>query len=415
MSTSYQPNQPISLAKTKITELDGQAADVPVEVTLRLSPSPTVLVQSKQLPSSMFRNNSFNISLANGARFKAACGLYNSRTSEGFLIPVRQPVDVFDKHLPLDSVRFGVINLPIMYGSQDKWAEDEQQFRLIPHIRFEVPGWIVEVTGVSNIHDIEQTLKQSKGYGVTYKGTIARSDRNCFFAKDVEELLTALRSFISFVRGASCTLALVEGIDQTGQQSWLRWGVHNVESWGNYRSWFRWLDGADTFSNMFSGFWHLFASEARDSLLRAIDWYLQSNVISPYIGIILTVAALELLSNQVLERQRHRNERTGDFVREALDDLKIPSDVPEGCKSLQRIKTWKHSPHAIVVVRNDLIHPKKKLNDVSDFAIHEAWNLGQWCIEMILLRMFEYRGSYVNRLADWGEFDQRIQLVPWVN
>lgn len=414
MSTSHQPNQPISLVKTKIVKLDGQVADVPVEVFLRFLPSPTVVINSKKLPSVVLAKKSVTVSLANGANLETGCGSLNFGTREGYLIPAQQPVDVLDKCLPLESVRFGIINFPTIYGRQDKWVKDERGYRRrIPYTRLEVPGWIAEITGLPNINDIERTLKHDQGYGVTYKGVITCSDRNGFGAKDVEGLLTALRSFLSFARGASCSLALVEGKDQDSQLSWLRWGVHNVESWGNYHSWFRQLDGAETLSILFSKFWPLFASEARGVLLRAIDWYLQSNVSFPYIGIILTVAALELLSGHVLERKRDISEYTGDFINKALRKLEIPSDLPGCCEALQDVKNWKHSPHAIVGVRNDLVHPNKKMTNVSNYAIHEAWNLGQWSVEMILLRMFEYQGSYVNRLAGWREVDQKIQRVPW--
>ena len=414
MSTSHQPNQPISLVKTKIVEIDGQAANVPVEVILRLIPSPRVVIHSKQLPSIVLAKRPFSISLANGAHFEAVCGSFNFGTNEGSLIPAQQPVVVLDKSLPLESIRFGIINLPTMYGRQDKWAEDERgNTQQIPYFRLEVPGWTAEISGVPNIDGVERTLRQDKGYGVTYNGVITGSDLNGFLAKDVEGLLEALRCFLSFVRGASCTLAMIEGIDQAGKVSWLRWGVHNVESWGNHHSWFRQLDGGETLSILFSKFWPLFASEAQDTLLRAIDWYLQSNVSFPYIGIILSVAALELLSGHVLGREK--KERTGDFVNEALKELEIPSDLPGYCEALQEIKTWQHGPHAIVKVRNDLVHPKKnkELANVSSDAIHEAWNLSQWSVEMILLRMLEYKGSYVNRLAGRHEADRIIQRVPW--
>jgi hypothetical protein len=362
----------------------------------------------------VFAKKSFSISLANGAHFEAVCGSFNFGTNEGSLIPAQQPVVVLDKCLPLDSIRFGIINLPTLYGRQDKWTEDERGYtRRIPCLRLEVPGWTAEITGVPRIDDIERTLRQDKGYGVTYNGVITGSDRNCFSAKDVEGLLEALRSFLSFVRGASCTLALVEGIDQAGRLSWLRWGLHNVEFWGNYQSWFSQQDGAEALSILFSKFWPLFESEARDALLRAIDWYLQSNVSFPYIGIILTVAALELLSGHILGRAK--KERTGEFVNQALKELEIPSDLPRYCEALQDIKTWKHGPHAIVEVRNNLVHRKenKELTNISNDAIHEAWNLGQWNVEMILLRMLEYQGFYVNRLAGWHEADRKIQRVPW--
>ena len=50
---------------------------------------------------------------------------------------------------------------------------------------------------------------------------------------------------------------------------------------------------------------------------------------------------------------------------------------------------------------------------MSDYAIDEAWNLGQWYIEMMLLSMLGYQGNYVNRLAPWRDDEQAIPPVPW--
>ena len=185
------------------------------------------------------------------------------------------------------------------------------------------------------------------------------------------------------------------------------------EPWMNVTSWFSELNGDDTLSELFPKFWNLLESdeEQRGTILRAVDWYLQSNVSPPYVGIILTVAALERLSFQVLGRERC--ERTGEFIKKALEQLHIPLDLPGSCETLSEIQSWEHGPHAVVAIRNDLTHPKQKYGRVSNYAIHEAWNLGQWQIEMILLHMLEYRGDYVNRLAGWGEQSQALVPVPW--
>ena len=175
----------------------------------------------------------------------------------------------------------------------------------------------------------------------------------------------------------------------------------------NLSSWFRESNGADTLSDLFPKFWILLQAdeEQRTSILRSVDWYLQSNVNPPHVGIILTVAALERLSFQVLgrERDRERHEPNGEFIAKALEESQIPLDMPSGYRALTQLASWKHGPHALVVIRNDLTHPNQKYGPLSDFVIHEAWNLGQWYIEMILLHMLTFRGKYMNRLADWGE------------
>ena len=93
--------------------------------------------------------------------------------------------------------------------------------------------------------------------------------------------------------------------------------------------------------------------------------------------------------------------------------MQIPSSLPKECVELSKAKTtWKHGPHALIDIRNDLVHSKLKLDNSSHYAIHESWNLGQWYTEMMMLSLLGYQEGYVNRLARWGSSGQVILPVP---
>ena len=413
--TKYEPNQPITLAKTDIVEIDGQSVDVPVSVVFRLLPSPGVVIEADELPNIVLIKERFEIALGDGARLEAMVRAFNLGTGRGSLIPSFQPLNVIDKKVPLRSVQFSIFNYPEFYSNQMKWCSDEGTSRAIPHTKIEASDWRVEITGVMNISTVVETIKRERGYGITYNGVIIRLGEADFTVEEVERLLMALRTFLSFARGTSCSLALVEGKDHIGQRSWVRWGAHHVAP-GNSRKLLFWrADGEDDIhSQLFPRFWCLFDSrdEWKKTILRTIDWYLQSNEVSPYVGLILTSAALERLSFQVLGRGTN-GARTGEFIENALEKLDIESQLPNSCKSLKEVKNWKNGPHALTAVRNDLVHPNEKLGSLSHYVCHEAWNLGQWYIEMMLLRMLGYQGYYVNRLAGWREHDQEVLPVPW--
>ena len=414
----HEPNQPITVESTDIVEMDGQSMDVPVNIMFRLLPFPAVVIEADELPNLVLKKERFEIALANGARLEAMVRSFNLGTRRGSLIPARQPVNVIDKGAPLRLLHFSILNFPEFDGNQMKSSIDEGVFTAIPHTKIETPDWCVEVTGVQNISDVVKTLKREKGYGVTYNGVITRSDRADFTVGEVETLLTALRTFFSFARGTSCSLALVEGKDQYSQQSWVRWGAHHVAPWNNRKSWFRQHGGDDILSKLFPRFWCLFESgdEWKRTILRTIDWYLLSNESATHTGIILTQAALERLSYQILGRRKESGEPAGKFIRNALEELSLEPQIPPSCpklKNLQQANSWNDGPHALVAIRNDLVHPNVKLGDISHYAHHDAWNLGQWYIEMVLLRKLGYQGSYVNRLASWHKEVEAILPVPW--
>lgn len=176
------------------------------------------------------------------------------------------------------------------------------------------------------------------------------------------------------------------------------------------------MRGGDILSELFPEFFTLFESrnEWKETITRAVDWYVQSNESATHVGIILTQVALERLAYQVLGRARKEGrERTGEFIAKALRQSNLDPNIPQSCKELLKFPNWAHGPHAIVEVRNDLVHPKANLGNISQYVHHEAWNLGQWYIEMILLNILGYQGKYINRLSGWDERDQAIQRVPW--
>jgi len=324
-SAKFEPNLPIPLVETGIVIIDGQRVDIPVSVVLHLYPSPRVVIEADTLSDLAHMGNRREIVLHNGARLDIRLETLSFNPEKVNLIPVSQPVTVIENNSPLQEVSIAILDLPQFYGMQDKWIDDGEACVRIPNARLETPEWWIEITGVPNIGEAAKALKQSRGHGITYKGSITRSDGTTFLAEDVEPLLEALRFFLSIARGASCSLVLVRGQDETGLDSWVRWGAHHTEPWLDYLSAFPRVH-SDMLSDLFPEFWILFMEQenSEGSTLRALDWYLQSNVSAPYIGTILTFAALEA------------------FFR-ACDALKGPETEPEWNEHLSAIAESRHA------------------------------------------------------------------------
>ncbi|MDE0632145.1 MAG: hypothetical protein OXH73_11640 [Caldilineaceae bacterium] len=404
-----EPNQPITLAETDIVKVDGQSVDIPVSVVFQLYPSPRVVIESDTLSDLAHMGNRLEIVLRNGARLDVRVGTLYFNPEKTILIPASQPTNVIDKDLPLKEVSFAILNLPEFYGQQDKMIGDAEQWVRIPHAKLKAADWWIEITGVPNIGEIAKTLKRSSGHGITYNGSITRSGGTTFFARDVEPLLEALRFFLSIARGAACSLALVRGKDEMSQDSWVRWGAHNSEPWLDYHSAFPRVH-SNILSDLFPEFWNLLTGkeDRRDAILRAFDWYLQSNVSAPYIGTILTFAALEALSFLLA-----RNGSDRKRIETVLSNMQIPLNLPKNCESLRFLRNWDTGPQTLVAIRSNLIHPQKSLSGISNLDYWEAWHLGQWYFELMLLSWLGYQGCYRNRLATMQGNEELVVSVPW--
>ena len=242
---------------------------------------------------------------------------------------------------------------------------------------------------------------------------MTRVDGGAFSVEDAEELLSGLRVFLSLARGASCGIANAEGKDQHGEHCWLRWGSHHTAPWNSTRSCLTRVDRSYVLSSVFSGFWHLFTKDEswQESIIRSIDWYLNSNESAVHVGIILSQVALERLSYQILNRKKRTERCTGRFIQKTLKNLNLETQILSSCPELeilQQHKKWDNGPHTLVEIRNALVHLKNEHGSDSLPVLHEAWNLGQRYIELVLLKLFGCCGHYRNRLS--GE----VEDLPWV-
>jgi hypothetical protein len=77
---------------------------------------------------------------------------------------------------------------------------------------------------------------------------------------------------------------------------------------------------------------------------------------------------------------------------------------------------WVDAPQAFTEVRNALVHAnpnkRQKLQGLTGRAMLEVWNLGVWFLELTLLRIYGYTGSYGNRL-NMQRWQGEVEPVPW--
>lgn len=105
-----------------------------------------------------------------------------------------------------------------------------------------------------------------------------------------------------------------------------------------------------------------------------------------------------------------------DRVRVLLFWLGTPRAIPSRYAELAKsLPNKPDGPRAITEIRNTIIHPTKsnraKRDTLSLAAIAEAWQLNMWYIELALLKLLDYQGSYFNRTQGTGS--GTIDTVPW--
>jgi hypothetical protein len=100
-----------------------------------------------------------------------------------------------------------------------------------------------------------------------------------------------------------------------------------------------------------------------------------------------------------------------------IDEFSIPRTLPTSLPNLtqlaQKNSKWIDGPSTFVEVRSSIVHPNWRSKvfssneqDLYTQARREAWDLGMWYLEMVLLKLFDYQGDDFNRRRLWEEEPQ---------
>jgi hypothetical protein len=192
-------------------------------------------------------------------------------------------------------------------------------------------------------------------------------------------------------------------------------------------SWFDILR-SDQLAKFFECFLNATKKDAwKRPLQDAIYWYLRANTDSGGIdaGIILAQAALELLAyayavedKGLLSPQGFKDLRASDKLRLLLVSIGIPTSIPAECSQIigltqgkNRKIHWEDLPHALTEIRNSLVHPDHKHRHNLGTTYVDAWKASLWMVELAVLRICGYVGTYSNRLKHRRAGN--VEDVPW--
>lgn len=317
---------------------------------------------------------------------------------------------------------FHLINFPEYLSAHNFVFEPSEEQRLrINFIDLNYDTWHIKISSLIETGDRVNRLKTQGGFALTHTASANRIDDCAFTAEQAENALFMLRSFLSFAKGCCCDPVCPVGFDSANIPVWSTWDAPS-EQWISVRSWFG-RHSPEQLESLFP----LFASrwsnkQWKSALHEIVYWYVSSNSGKGIdAGIILTQAALERLSFEFSVQDRKLILTNGftalwasDKFRLLFSSLSIPLEIPAECPELLKMAkkhSWADAPHALTEVRNSLVHPEHKKRGQFDEVMYEAWNLGLWYLEMSILAVCGYSGTYANRLKRGWE--GQAEPVPW--
>jgi len=317
---------------------------------------------------------------------------------------------------------FHLFNFKDFIGIRRSSEQRGSSLYTIEHVELVSDSWRVELRSLVETRDNIKKLNAEGGYGLTHVGLLKKPDGATFAGKDAEEALHALKLFFSFAKGIWCNPLCAVGFDASGNRIWESWSSPEA-AWHSAFSWFD-PHHSEQLTGLFPGFitkWN--HEDWREALTEVIYWYQNSNSSRGIdAGIILTQAAIERLSyeysvkdRKLIEANGFKDLRASDKLRLLFSSLDIPIDIPNSLPEMTKLAKqfkWIDSPHALTEIRNSLVHPENRRRGHYSDIYAEAWNLGLWYLELALLRICGYSGSYSNRLAS-TRWVGTVEEVPW--
>ena len=401
-------------------DFQGRQIRVPARVVQHMKPNPRVVIQISDFPWSyeLFRDNSLpsapkhvltapafsegpsEVQLENGTIVKVVpvSLIFGKREFE---LHLRQnPCIVLNSNDLIHELQFDVLNFtsdvlnwPVILGAQD---------------------WELRIVPVEHRSQLVEKLRDTSGYAVTHKGTLKRRDDEGFEFDEVQPVFDGFDVFLSFLSGSASAISNASGVTKRGDVVWMCWGSRHVSAWERQRSCMD-VTTSHEVSVLFRGFMEVF-QKTPEYTGRIIALYVSSNGNnSADLSIILSQIALEMLAIMSMDEEVSNEEKIGNRIATLLQKRGIDCIVPESfceLRTLAKKHGWQHGPHALVAIRNSLVHPDNKLGLISINAYYEAKQLGLWYLELLLLKLFGYEGEYASRLEP-VQMDGCTEMVPW--
>lgn len=444
---SWRPNEPIVLGsdlRLRVAEGEGSgrrfaadSAGFPGKALLRMWPRPSleIVTLSKATGPGLGQlteadaNRTLEWGSGNRSEFfriheKRVPGQDNPAVRTVWAA-AKQPIRVrTGRKTPVSEIRFLLLNFPPFFGrgkeANEIRTDEDGGWSRHGCLLTQAGPWSIELNECDRLRDVVEELHETRGFAPTHHGRVVRTDGGRIETHEACQLLRALDSFLSFARGARCSVALARALDANDDIVWEQWGCRRVDPWNRWdSSWFDCHHG-HALAQAFPGFWRVYSGcrDERRALHEAIYWYLRSGTSQSGVdgGLILLQAALERLAHTFF-RPKQGREQTAEWLRKALTCRQIPVKLPVASEALgeyvDRVVKNDETGDALFAVtrlRNNAVHPRKD-SRVPDGAYFQAWQLTRCLVELIVLHVTGYTGEYANRLT--RRFVGQVETVPW--
>jgi hypothetical protein len=321
---------------------------------------------------------------------------------------------------PISKVIFHLFDFKDRIGTSRKVIHSGQSWHVLGITELESGKWKVE------LHEIKKSDEPDNRKRITPRLShvccLSRADGSEFDGRVARQMLLDLRLFFTFSQGAFCPPAMPVGYDFNDKKVWaLGAGPYSP---GSSMSWFDQFH-SEELARLFPGFMARLEDDRwRETLQTVIYWCARSNNSHGSgidTGIILAQIAIERLAYEYSVGSEEKEEaynkliRASDKFRFLFSRLEISLEIPSNFTKIKELAVQEgfvDAPHFLTELRNSMVHPKNERRHLFTGLYPDAWRLGLWYLELSILKICGYEGTYANRLTD-EHWAGQVEEVPW--
>jgi len=409
--------EPVMLEEGDVKlEVGGDEVTALGKVCLELAPSLGIFFHCNYETNHLFSDVTsfkFNGKSIKGFPIKSSANFKGERKVKW--CPHHEPITALgNDETQLRDITAHIFDFPKYTGSRHSVVQKENESCVVYHLDLIYKEWCIEVKDLAG--------EDSHEHQLSHVVCIKKNDEADFTAEEGRRIIDALNTFFTFAKGNRCNILCPSGFNQNGEKVWQEWSspsrLEQVNSWFDVRN-------AEQLNMLFPLFMKLWSDEDwREALKEVVYWYSNACISSRGIdaGIILTQAAIERLSyeyvvkdKELLSAKGFRDLRASDKYRLLFSSLGVPIEISKDTPEIELLASkynWADIPHALTEIRNALIHPESKNRKDFKAVYFEAWKVGLWCLELGLLAVCKYTGTYGNRLT--VRHVGQVENVPWI-
>lgn len=392
---SVAPNAPIALATGPVTLRQGAHSEVLPAGSLFFHwlPHPAVgaAFTSRRLRLGPLQVSSDPENLeaefevfesGSGGRFWSTGDVVVRRTSSRS--PSMKSADIHVPNLPL------VLGAPVTGGRHTIFGRQVARFN----------GWVLTMDPILSAKDHEKAAKSAVGNHLTHVVQVKRADGATFRKTQLSRLVDDLYLALSFIFGDYLGPTLTAGRDDKGC---VVLELLRPDPGFGWRSRFGVAPKRSGIGDMLSCLADVLGENT--AIKQTIWWYLEACWSLQEASVVLGQAALERISyyylvtsGDLLTEQAFERLTAADHIRLTMRALRVPLDL---------LGKGTDVPLLVTRSRNQQVHPKMKGDLVN---LDRARDAALYAIELLLLRLAEYRGVYHPRTANHAGAEV---LVPW--